>query len=29
MDLALYLGKLYPFELKKIIRKMKTKQTAT
>lgn len=29
MDLALYLGKLYPFELKKIIRKMKTRQTAT
>jgi hypothetical protein len=26
MDLALYLGKLYPFELKKIIRKMKTRQ---
>jgi hypothetical protein len=26
MDLALYLGKLYPFELKKIIKKMKTKQ---
>ena len=27
MDLALFLGKLYPFEMKKIIKKMKTKQS--
>lgn len=26
MDLALFLGKLYPFEMKKIIKKMKTRQ---
>jgi len=27
MDLALLLGKMYPSEIKKIIKKMKTKQT--
>ena len=28
IDLALYLGRLYPFEMKKIIRKMKSKTGA-
>ena len=28
LDLALFLGKLFPFEMKKIIKKMKAKQAA-
>ena len=29
MDLALLLGKMYPFEMKKIVKKMKTRQVLT